>query len=74
MLRTVTPKNHSAHQLEAEIAEAEAIRQCLIYLEVEANKMGRSVTAHLIAVAAESIRDQITQSKGNEIIANGTKH
>ena len=40
MLRTVTPRNHSAHQLEAEIAEAEAIRQRLIYLEVEANKMG----------------------------------
>ena len=74
MLRTITPKNHSAHQLEAEITEAEAIRQCLIYLEVEANKMGLSGTAHLIAAAAESIRDQITQSKGNEIIANGTKH
>ena len=74
MLRTVTPKNHSAHQLEAEVVEAEAIRQCLIYLEDEANKMGLSMTAHLIAVAAVSIRDQITQSKGNEIIANGTKH
>ena len=44
------------------------------YLDVEANKMGLSVTAHLIAAAAESIRDQITQSRGNEIIANGTKH
>jgi hypothetical protein len=51
------------------LAEAVTIRQCLTYLEAEANRLGLGVTAHLIGVAAESVRDLVARTKSNGFCA-----
>lgn len=58
---------------ELPIAEAEAIKHCLTYLEIEANRLGLGMTAHLIAVAAETVQDSIARTKSNGFKGNGTK-
>ena len=40
--------------------EAEAIKQCLIYLESEAVKLGLELTSHLIGVAAATVEGSIS--------------
>ena len=45
------------------IKEAEAILQCLTYLEAEAAKIGLRLTAHLIGVAAATVVDTIERTK-----------
>ncbi len=40
--------------------EAEAIKQCLIYLESEATKLGLEMTSHLIGVAAATVEGSIS--------------
>ncbi len=45
------------------LADAEAIRRCLIYLEAEAGKLGLGMTAHLIGVAAETVAEVIAAER-----------
>lgn len=42
------------------VQEAEAIIQCLTYLEIEASKLGLGMAAHLIGVAAATVEDSIS--------------
>lgn len=42
------------------VQEAEAIMQCLTYLEIEAAKLGLGMAAHLIGVAAATVEDSIS--------------
>ena len=45
------------------LQDAEAIKRCLDYLRIEAERTGLSFAAHLIGVAAEAVSDCITLSE-----------
>lgn len=45
------------------IKDAEAIKRCLDYLRIEAERTGLPFAAHLIGVAAEAVSDSITLSE-----------
>lgn len=45
------------------LQDAEAIKRCLDYLRIEAERTGLSFAAHLIGVAAEAVSDSIALSE-----------
>lgn len=45
------------------IKDAEAIKRCLDYLRIEAERTGLPFAAHLIGVAAEAVSDSIALSE-----------
>lgn len=52
-------KSHRAAEAEqAKESETQAIASCLDYLHGEARKLGKTMTAHLIGAAAESLRQE----------------
>lgn len=51
--------------------EAQAIASCLDYLHSEAQKLGKTMTAHLIGAAAESLRQESGRS-GEEITGHSS--
>jgi hypothetical protein len=56
------------------LQDAEAIKRCLDYLRIEAERTGLSFAAHLIGVAAEAVSDSIALSEKSvaRIDRNGT--
>jgi len=45
------------------LQDAEAIKRCLDYLRIEAERTGLTFAAHLIGVAAEAVSDSIVLSE-----------
>ena len=45
------------------LQDAAAIKRCLDYLRIEAERTGLNFAAHLIGVAAEAVSDSITLSE-----------
>ncbi len=54
------------------LPNAEAIRQCLHYLQHEAARVGLPFASHLISVAAEAVNDAVNLTKRS--MANSTTH
>ena len=60
------------------LPNAEAIRQCLHYLQLEAARVGLPFASHLISVAAEAVNDAVNLAKRSvatpsvEVKMNGT--
>ncbi len=54
------------------LPNAEAIRQCLHYLQHEAARVGLPFASHLISVAAEAVNDAVNLTKRS--MATSTTH
>ncbi len=55
--------DEAASQEQAALSESRAIASCLDYLHGEARKLGKTMTAHLIGAAAESLRQESGQKE-----------
>src|SRR3546814_5583122 len=59
--------SHSTDPIEVKLCDplqdATAIKRCLDYLRIEAERTGLPFAAHLIGVAAEAVSDSITLSE-----------
>jgi hypothetical protein len=65
--KTETAQTEQANSEEqASQLEVQAIASCLDYLHSEARKLGKTMTAHLIGAAAESLRQESGRS-GEEV-------
>jgi hypothetical protein len=57
------PKSPIELKLSDPLQDALAIKRCLDYLRIEAERTGLPFAAHLIGVAAEAVSDSITLSE-----------
>lgn len=54
------------------LEDAKAIKRCLDYLRIEADRTGLSFAAHLIGVASEAVSDSIALSEQSVARIDGT--